>query len=175
MFHLLALVALFVVSECHMCLVSPYQRGAPVTHADFDKQGADVCGLTTGPCGGVNASNSEFTVFEAGERISVVLQKNLDHFNKDAPGNFTVAILHPNTTRYNLGIIKDDDAPSGSLYPINGQIPPMDEGRYVLQAVYHTNNPNAPAAFYQCADIGVHPRQNALRKVPRKVKSILGF
>lgn len=76
----LVLCALFVTSQGHMCLFSPYQRGGPVSHTDINTKGADPCALTTGPCGGVNASDSEGTSFMQGEKISVVMQKNLDHY-----------------------------------------------------------------------------------------------
>ena len=76
----LLLATLFVVSQSHMCLLSPYQRGGPVSHADINTKGADACALTTGPCGGVNSTNNEQSGFMAGEKIAIVMQKNLDHY-----------------------------------------------------------------------------------------------
>lgn len=142
----------------HMCLLSPYQRGGRVSHADINTQGADPCGLTTGPCGGVNASNSEMTAFATGETITVVMQKNLDHYVLATPGNFTAILRsHNETTKpFTLGTIADDKDESGAIYQIVGTIPETDEGPYILQAIYYTNNAQAPAAFYQCADIRVH-------------------
>eukprot|EP01084_Bolivina_argentea_P221923 375744_1 len=152
----LLLAALFAVSESHMCLFSPYQRGGPLSHTDQNTKGADPCALTTPPCGGVNGSNSEVTSFLNGERISIVMQKNLDHFVSTSPGNFTVHLHHPNATVQRLGVIMDDADPTFSIYQVDGKIPTVDEGRYMIQAIYHTNNPNAPAAFYQCADVFIH-------------------
>ena len=88
--------------------------------------------MTTGPCGGVNASNSEYQIFGQGERVNIVMQKNLDHFAEATPGNFTVAIRNEKEQRL-LGSVPDDKSPSGSLYQIVANIPKEAEGRYVLE------------------------------------------
>merc|ERR1719189_916208 len=164
----LILSALFVVSQCHMCLLSPYQRGA-VASKDLNSKGSDACGLTTGPCGNVNASDAEMTAFASGETIAVVMQKNLDHYASATPGNFTVMLRHPNTTRFVLGSVADTSDPTFSIYQVVGTIPKTDEGPYVLEAVYNTNNADAPPAFYQCADIRVH--DPSMRRHRQKIMS----
>ena len=133
---MIAIVALLIAAcNAHMCLLSPYQRGGPVSHSDINTQGASVCGLTTGPCGGVNASDSEMTAFATGETIAVVMQKNLDHYASASPGNFTVTLRSRNETTkpFELGSIADDKDGSGSIYQVSGQIPETDEGPYILQ------------------------------------------
>ncbi len=48
------------------------------------------------------------------ERMTVVMEKNLDHFNKAAPGNFTVNLWsEKGEFMHQLGSVMDDARPSG--------------------------------------------------------------
>ena len=159
MFNLLFISAVLISSTFgHMCLLAPYQRGGYVNDTTLSKTGAAECGLQTGPCGGVSSGFINAAIMS--ETYSVVMEKNLDHFYAKAPGNFTVALWSTNDTFIRtLGSVPDDNRTSGSIYQVRFPVP--HEGQmstFIIQAVYHTNNPGAPAAFYQCADFEIYPR-----------------
>jgi hypothetical protein len=93
----------------------------------------------------------------SGVPVNIVFQKNLDHFNSASPGNFMVSIGKTDTGSMSM-LYKVDDSNTKSLhlYIPNITIPDSFKGdNAVLQVMYNTNNPNAPATFYQCADIYV--------------------
>merc|ERR1719245_1551956 len=142
----------------HMCLLSPYQRPGMVNSTELSTPGAAECGRTTGPCGGV--SNGILNALIMSETSTIVLEKNLDHFNKDKAGNFTVSLWSDKGEFIRtLGSVMDDARPSGSIYQVPVPVPHEGgESKFIIQAVYYTNNPNAPAAFYQCADVEIFPR-----------------
>ena len=51
------------------------------------------------------------------ERMVVVMEKNLDHFNKAAPGNFTVNLWsEKGEFLRTLDTVMDDERTSGSVY-----------------------------------------------------------
>jgi hypothetical protein len=164
MMKLLALLAVFffVGSQSHLCLLSPYQRMGDIGSMALNTPGSAACALTTmPPCGGPDNGMSELTAFWGTEKVYVVMQKNLDHFNAAMPGNFTVNFIHHNGTIEYLGGSPDSKMPSLSLYTAAITIP--DVGRHsninhthTLQAIYYTNNAKAPAAFYQCANVYVN-------------------
>merc|ERR1719150_2576217 len=106
----------------------------------------------SGPCGSVPPDQNANAAIMS-EVYTVVMEKNLDHFNNASyPGNFTVS-LWTSGGEYlrDLGSVMDDARPSGSIYQVRVNIPHEGgESKFILQAVYYTNNPNAPPAFYQC-------------------------
>lgn len=96
------------------------------------------------------------------ETYTVIMEKNLDHYNNDTknPGNFTVSLWTSGGEFIReLGSVMDDARPSGSIYQVEFPIPHEGgESKFIIQAAYYTKNTNAPAAFYQCADIEIYPR-----------------
>lgn len=159
MMNLLLISALFVAAQCHMCLLNPYQRPGFVNDTALSTAGASQCALMTEPCGGVSANFVNAAIMS--ETYTVVMEKNLDHFNSaGTPGNFTVNLWSSGGEFIRrLGYVMDDKRPSGSIYQV--QFPVPHEGgmsRFILQTVYYTNNANAPPAFYQCADLEIYPR-----------------
>ncbi len=55
-----------------------------------------------------------------------------------------------------LGSIKDTDTGSMETYRLEvAKIPDVAPGKYIVQTIYYPNNPNAPPAFYQCADVQI--------------------
>lgn len=90
-----------------------------------------------------------------GQKVSVSMQKNLDHYYASAPGNFSVYLWTGDyKTSWFVGSINDSPAPTMSLYSVNFQVPTsLSGGNYVVQTVYYTNNPGAPPNFYQCSDV----------------------
>jgi hypothetical protein len=98
----------------------------------------------------------------AGEKSQVVLQKNLDHYYATTPGNFSVYLWDAAGKSQLLASIPDDPSPSMTLYPVTVTLPStVPAGNYTLQSVYYTNNPGAPADFFQCADVVVFGSANA--------------
>jgi hypothetical protein len=54
-----------------------------------------------------------------------------------------------------LGSMKDTNHGSMEMYKLEYKVPDVAPGSYIVQSIYYTNNPQAPAAFYQCADVQI--------------------
>ena len=79
-----------------------------------------------------------------------------DHWNGDFanPGLFLINYSLDGGRTFVFGAsLADDSTPSLGIFTIlfNSALQ-LPVGPIVLQVVYKTNNPSAPAAFYQCAD-----------------------
>ncbi|KAL5493680.1 hypothetical protein EMCRGX_G014890 [Ephydatia muelleri] len=122
----------------------------------LNSPGAPDCIYLEAPCGNV-AAETAHVYFSKGDNISVVFQKNLDHFYSQSPGQFIVSLAQLSDAPQfeKVLTIPDDKQPSLTLYTPNITLPSTLSGPVVLQVVYVTNNPQAPASFYQCADIRV--------------------
>ncbi|KAJ8302613.1 hypothetical protein KUTeg_019009 [Tegillarca granosa] len=156
------IVCILAISDAHLCLISPPQRGSM---NGLNTAGSDDCILTSAPCGGRERKERSGEGFAAGENVTVTFQKNLDHFNSQSPGYFTVSLGSPSGQLQELARIPDGGEKSLHLYSMNVTLPrePQAEAGHFMQVVYHTNNPQAPPNFYQCADIVI-----ARRPPPRK-------
>eukprot|EP01084_Bolivina_argentea_P043995 81001_1 len=142
---LITLSLLVAVSYGHMCLLNPYQRNGTVPDTELKTPGSSYCLRLTGPCGGINADRNPVGTIYRGEQGTAVLEKNLNHFNKTSgAGNFTLTLLNEAGKKVvDLGSVADDDSDSGSIYQIRYTIPASQpDGKYVVQAVYNTNNPS---------------------------------
>ena len=118
---------------------------------------AKDCALLTGPCGKRPAEDPIVTL-SIGHNVSVIFQKNLNHFDAAKPGAFVVSISKsaPILKFVPLLTVKDTNSTSLTLYTESVKIPENYEGdNAVLQDKYVTDNPAAPAVFYQCADVGI--------------------
>ncbi|OWF52552.1 hypothetical protein KP79_PYT13743 [Mizuhopecten yessoensis] len=152
---LTAVIIAIVLEVCnaHLCMLSPPQRGSMM---GINKAGANDCILTAARCGGRPAGHPVMGL-KTGTNFTVTFQKNLDHYDKATPGSFQVAIgqERTGTEMKNLVSIPDAGEPSLTLYSVNVTIPTglVSRQLYVLQTAYVTNNKQAPAVFYQCADI----------------------
>ncbi|VDI08444.1 Hypothetical predicted protein [Mytilus galloprovincialis] len=148
--------SLVAACSAHLCLLSPPQRG---TMMGINKAGANDCGLTASPCGGRMAGMNP-TYFKTGENVTVVIQKNLDHYSKPTPGNFKVNLMMDNaSTATATATIMDMGEPSLSIYSTSMMIPQTaSKGKYMIQVVYNTMNPDTgvPPQFYQCTDVMLH-------------------
>ncbi|XP_070209571.1 uncharacterized protein [Littorina saxatilis] len=148
-----SIALLFVcVSVCtaHLCMLSPPQRSAL---NDINKAGSDSCILLDGPCGKVTPSVSKLFL-QGGANLTVVFQKNLDHFNSVSPGYWSVSIGDEanNGTFKELYRTADTSIPSLSLLTavITVPEPVGTKGEHmVLQTQYVTKNPKAPPVL-QC-------------------------
>ncbi|KAL5015372.1 hypothetical protein ScPMuIL_009642 [Solemya velum] len=172
------LCSVVAVPTCmsHVCLLSPPQRGSMV---GINKPGAPDCGLKNATCGGRAAEastvilryrlcrNSIPAYFKPGQNFTVIIQKNLDHFNMSMPGNFNISLLDEKAMKYTrLGMIPDTSDPSLTLYSAIVKIPDgMAKQAYALQVVYNTMDP-APPLFYQCSDVTVATMEDTLQFVP---------
>lgn len=120
--------------------------------ADLNSIGAADCGLTEPPCGGRDAETPR-VFFEWGENVSIVFQKNADHYLQNSPGKFVLSVAQDGEFNFQtLAEFPDTGAPSGTLYTPAVVVPRDFYDHAVLQLVYITNNPAAPEAFFQCAD-----------------------
>ena len=142
---------MLAVVSAHLCVMSPSQRGGT---AGSDKPGASICAQLSS-CGaakpGAPAAN-----WTEGQPQKLVWMKNLDHWNSAAPGNFSINIWQNGKVLGHLKPIPDDNKPSLTQYAEQVLIPTSAaKGVYTVEVVYYTNNPQAPAAFYECTDIDV--------------------
>ncbi|XP_078333218.1 uncharacterized protein LOC111100524 [Crassostrea virginica] len=146
---ILGVIVMLETCHGHLCLISPTQRGSL---AGINKEGNDNCFQIKGPCGKLPPSK-DGVIIRPGQTLSVTFQKNLDHFLSSSPGNFTVAIGSVATEKFQvLATIADKGEKSLTLYTAQVKIP-LVKGNYAIQVTYNTNNPGAPASFYQCADV----------------------
>ena len=81
----------------------------------------------------------------------------MNHWNASYPGNFTVSIATSDTSAFLiLATLPNNDDPNLTYYNVTFVVPStVPTGHAVVQTVYYANNPSAPAAFYQCADVYV--------------------
>lgn len=152
---LVALVAFSAVTEAHLCLFWPNQRGSLT---GFNKAEATDCGLQTGPCGQRETGPIAGHSMTVGYNNTITFQKNQNHYNATSPGNFTVAIAYRNNPQrqsdfFHLASIPDTDTPALTMYTLPVELPNPILRHGVLQVAYNTNN--SPGTFYQCADINL--------------------
>eukprot|EP00992_Anisonema_acinus_P003690 TRINITY_DN13691_c0_g1_i1.p2 TRINITY_DN13691_c0_g1~~TRINITY_DN13691_c0_g1_i1.p2 ORF type:complete len:157 (+),score=42.76 TRINITY_DN13691_c0_g1_i1:49-519(+) len=137
----------------HLCMLHPLQRGGA---QGSDSPGAKVCFQTTGPCGTEHSGLPMLRV-KANSVVHISILKNLNHLNAEAPGNFTLRgwpLGHEAEPGPLVGFFSDYSNAPMQTFNTSVLVPQgTPAGRYVLQAVYNTNNPQAPAAFYQCSDV----------------------
>ncbi|XP_062520838.1 uncharacterized protein LOC134195777 [Corticium candelabrum] len=143
--------AIISLALSHLCLISPHQRS---TMAGVNAAGANDCLRLKEDCGG-EAPVTPTQGFLAGSKQNFTFQKNLNHYNAKAPGFFSLGIGMAGEMKFEPLIknIPDTNSSSLSLYTVEVMLPKKPMAHAVIQVVYMTNNPNAPKAFYQCADI----------------------
>ena len=84
---LIVLLAILYTCNAHVCLIAPHQRG---TLDDYNSPASKDCGLQLPPCGGRNPQEPAVEIHPAGQFFAT-FQKNLNHYNKNNPGNFTIS------------------------------------------------------------------------------------
>jgi len=127
---------------------------------DVDTWPNAECGYLNGPCGD-NKNPDERTkhIVVRDEDYTVVMVKNVDHWNAKDPGNFTVNILDQfnNMVVANVGTVKDSNRTDGSIYQAVIDVPEslVSGDPYVVQAIYYSNTVEngSPLTFYQCSDV----------------------
>eukprot|EP01096_Ripella_sp_DP13-Kostka_P001095 TRINITY_DN11324_c0_g1_i1.p2 TRINITY_DN11324_c0_g1~~TRINITY_DN11324_c0_g1_i1.p2 ORF type:complete len:175 (-),score=53.14 TRINITY_DN11324_c0_g1_i1:90-560(-) len=149
-FLVLSLLALASLTHAHMCLFSPVQRG---TMNNVNTPASPDCGLTTGPCGSRGAQNPLIAV-QSGGNLTVVFQKNLNHYYAPAPGFFNVTLaVTPSSAPIRLASIPDTNTASLYVYTVSVTLPLVLSSHAVLGVQYDTNS--EPGIFYQCTDISI--------------------
>lgn len=143
--------AVLALSAAHLCMFNPQQRSSL---SDSNNPGSNDCIFLKGPCGG-QLPGTATTTWRSGQNVTIILQKNLDHWNQASPGYFAVNLMQGTMVK-EIARTPDTSAKSLTVYLLNGMVPTGATGRMIVQAVYMTNNPQAPAAFYQCADVDIH-------------------
>jgi len=150
---LLVAACLFGVASAHLCLLSPYQRGAA---CDVNVEVNACCGLGEvlghhAPCGDMPVGNPVAELY-AGQNYSLVFQKNENHFYASNPGSFSVNYWQGGEPTL-LATIPDTNTPWSYVYTLDVSMP-STSGLGWLQVVYATNNPAVKNTnFYQCSDI----------------------
>lgn len=120
---------------------------------ELQKKCSDSCILLTGPCGG-KPNQPPNTMYRSMSNITVTFQKNLDHWVKATPGHFSVTLWWSSGKMMELTTVPDMGEPSLTLYQASAMLPKEAiRGQYIIQVQYVTMNPQAPAVFYQCADV----------------------
>ncbi|XP_071143653.1 uncharacterized protein [Mytilus edulis] len=147
---------LFLVPQmsCHLCLISPTQRGSMT---GLNTPASKDCILLKPPCGGRPSEPKNAAILRAGQNTTVTFQKNLNHWIQKSPGEFRVNIGVEGTEKFqSLAVVKDNNEPNLHLYTVPITVPSDRlKQTLVLQVVYVTNNPQAPPMFYQCRDVQI--------------------
>ncbi|XP_030830632.1 uncharacterized protein LOC575072 [Strongylocentrotus purpuratus] len=144
--------AMVAIGTAHLCMLSPPQRGSML---NINKPASPDCALLPEPCGGRNASLGTTLAIKEGSRFVVAFQKNLDHFYPSNPGSFKISLSFDEEKTFQLlQFLPDTSDPSLTLYYMNVTMPAMPLKKPgTLRIAYVTQNPEAPAVFYQCSDI----------------------
>jgi len=152
---LVVLLVLIASSTAHICILSPLQR-APLF--DLNTEGSNACKWFSGPCG-VNTPGKPAIGVTGGNNLTVVFQKNENHWTLQNRGNFTVNFaVNTNDHFHQLALVEDTNTSSLTLFTVNVTIPitPLYDTHAVLQMIYYTDG--GPPNFFQCADIIVYAK-----------------
>jgi hypothetical protein len=153
--YILIFLTILATVFSHQCLIAPHQRG---TMNNINNAATPDCGLTVGPCGGRTANEPGIEIRPA-IPFTVTFQKNENHFNPDGPGNFTIdySMTGDSGPWRILSVLPDTNTDPLTLYSQVVKLPiRAHDTTSVLRVTYWTNNPAAPPAFYQCADIVIY-------------------
>ncbi|KAH3854029.1 uncharacterized protein LOC127875445 isoform X2 [Dreissena polymorpha] len=154
-------LGLVALGSTHLCLVFPQQRG---NVTGLDAAAAPDCYRVTGPCGGMDTAGHVRTVFQEGDMVSITYQKNAGHWVAATPGYFAISLIklsnHGGTLSapQELKRREDKNEPNLTIFSDAVQLPAGVHGHHIIQVTYVTNNPAAPAVFYQCADVTINTR-----------------
>jgi len=161
---IILLIVLFIIGEqCHMCLVNPKQRG---TMNNINQVLAPDCALDKisrppgtydNYCGG-RAAETPAVTYTPNTIITVVFQKNNNHFTATTLSSFKVFLLSSTdaaANRQQLHSVNDSNTPELSLYVQSVQLPNVQNPHAVLQVIYDAPWNNTDYVYYQCADIAI--------------------
>eukprot|EP01121_Diplochlamys_sp_Union-15-3_P000395 TRINITY_DN1036_c0_g1_i1.p1 TRINITY_DN1036_c0_g1~~TRINITY_DN1036_c0_g1_i1.p1 ORF type:complete len:154 (+),score=40.38 TRINITY_DN1036_c0_g1_i1:41-502(+) len=150
MYKLFVFAAFLSIASAHLCLISPKQRG-PIDN--INKPLDPECFFLDGPCGSSPATTPTVE-YNGGENVTIIFQKNENHWNSTNPGSFNIAVqTSANGPFQQIWTIPDENTPHLTLYSASVIIPAVNTPAAVLQVTYVTNS--KIGTFYQCADIAV--------------------
>eukprot|EP01116_Phalansterium_solitarium_P002429 TRINITY_DN1244_c1_g1_i1.p1 TRINITY_DN1244_c1_g1~~TRINITY_DN1244_c1_g1_i1.p1 ORF type:complete len:496 (+),score=191.61 TRINITY_DN1244_c1_g1_i1:69-1556(+) len=152
-----ALLAFAGVSQAHVCLMNPPQRGG----FDISTPGSNACFWPQGPCGTAPVSSPTVTLV-AGTSFNVLFQQNLNHYNPGWQGTLDVSF----GTGFNqtsdkdftiVSVIPDFWAhlqASQTNFTVAVPVPATPCPHCTLRVRYVPNKPTEPI-FHQCADVAI--------------------
>eukprot|EP00698_Gefionella_okellyi_P015995 TRINITY_DN4551_c0_g1_i1.p1 TRINITY_DN4551_c0_g1~~TRINITY_DN4551_c0_g1_i1.p1 ORF type:complete len:180 (+),score=28.02 TRINITY_DN4551_c0_g1_i1:1-540(+) len=149
---LVIFVAMLAGTFAHMCLLSPLQR-VPIPEDGINQVANNACAQVNAPCGNAPTGTIRGT-FKRSQNITVVFQKNLNHWSPTTQGSFIISFrtaIHSNF--HILKSIPDTNTPSLTLFLEDITLPSQSAVDGLLQVEYNTAGSDGP--FYQCADIQV--------------------
>lgn len=151
-------------ADSHLCMWQPQQR----MPADISGPGMNVCYQKEGPCGEhtPNTPGNVSTTLIAGQEFAILLQQNLNHFYRDAPGKIVAdfaAIGSPSESDFTVIGSSINDYPAMNMitqtnFTIKVKIPEAPCNQCVLRVRYMSQNPtenDRGTTFYQCADVNI--------------------
>lgn len=139
---------------CHVCLITPRQRGT----MDISKPGSPDCTRHAEPCGGQPIETPKVT-YKAGETAFFKWQQNLNHYESGYPGYLDVGIApSENSTDFKTLAVVTDKYVHRQDYQENMtaviKIPIMICDHCVIRMRYNAHKPGE-STFLQCADIKI--------------------
>lgn len=159
------------VAVSHICIFDPPQRGGV---DGILVPGDPRCYLRTPTCGGVPAGHPT-KAYDGGNKESIHLQQNLNHWFIHKPGRFEISIIDlTNGTGKVYQLAKWADWPAHEMvtqtnFTVEVVIPNINCLKCILAVQYISYNPleidpanNTDSIFYNCADIVIRK----MAKVP---------
>jgi len=156
----IVILAMLSVSQAHVCMLQPLQRGSLANCVPFVANVANTCcqlapfisASYVAPCGGV-ASGQPVAQLKANQAYTVTFVKNEDHWNASPQGNFTVSYYPAGGSPVALSTITDTNSGAGAIYSVSVTTPNI-LGNGFFQVTYWTANPAVGSTtFYQCSDV----------------------
>jgi len=124
------IVLLFCVScLAHVCFLNPEQRGG--VNSGINQIASNECFQTTGPCGSFPQAPPNI-FYASSENISVIFQKNLNHWDASKPGNFTINFSPDGNAWHNLAVMPDNNDGSLTIFALNVTLPNMKSAKSIL-------------------------------------------
>jgi len=170
---MLAIFCFFALTQAHLCLINPPQRGpvpplnTPATPECSVVEISKVPHQYTTFCGQLAPKNPIIT-YTPGSIVPMAWQKNNNHFNTTNPASsFSVFLLSStdamSAKRHALFSIPDNNDPQLTVIIQLVQIPAAlgEFNHAVLQVVYDAPYDGKDYVYYQCVDIAVrYPAPN---------------
>ncbi|XP_052811867.1 uncharacterized protein LOC128239310 [Mya arenaria] len=153
----LGIFILFVcihLASCHMCLMSPRQRG----DMDISKSGSPTCTRHELPCGGQPIETPRL-MYAPGQTVFFQWQQNFNHYEAGYPGYMDIGIApNENSTEFTTLTVVTDKYVHSQDYQENYtaiiKLPEMECNHCVIRARYNAHKPGE-TTFLQCADIQI--------------------
>ncbi|XP_069124456.1 uncharacterized protein [Argopecten irradians] len=164
----LLLAGLLHTCLCHLCLISPHQRG----EMDISSSGSHTCSRHEAPCGGIPPDTGTLPTLVAGQQMFIKWQQNFNHYEVGFPGYMDVGIATGETDNYTLMAFVPDKYVFAQDHQQNYTavitVPDMECDHCVIRARYQAHKPGE-TTFYQCADVRVVKQAGPIHRVSLSV------